>query len=52
MDHRALLIKYINHVGEYEGSTFLSDHSRSAYPDMPVFTDEEWAELQRLQSEK
>lgn len=45
MDYRDLLLKYINHVGEEEGTTFLSwdrhDH----------FTEEEWDELQRLDVE-
>jgi hypothetical protein len=44
MDYRALLLKYINHVGECEGVTFIADHHRR--PDL--FTDEEWAELCRL----
>lgn len=51
MDYRALLKKYIEHVGTYEGSTFLSDHKRSAYPDMPTFTDEEWALLKHISEE-
>lgn len=51
MDYRQLLKKYIDHVGEYEGSTFLQDYMRSNYPDMPDFTDEEWAELKKLEDE-
>lgn len=51
MDYRHLLKKYINHVGESEGSTSLGDHDRSALAGMPEFTDEEWAELQKLEAE-
>lgn len=39
-----LLGKYIDHVGNCEGVTFLSDHDR--YPNQ--FTDEEWALLQLI----
>lgn len=51
MDYRQLLKKYIKHVGEAEGSTSLGDHDRSAWADMPEFTDEEWAKLQELEAE-
>jgi hypothetical protein len=45
VNYRELLKKYIDHVGEEEGVTFL--HSRPA----GRFTDEEWAELQVLDAE-
>ena len=46
MDYRELLKKYINHVGECEGITFLR------YGEKPDFiTDEEWAELQKIAKE-
>jgi hypothetical protein len=52
INHEALLAKYIEHVGDYEGSDFLSEGKREAYRGMPVFTDEEWAELQRLRDKE
>lgn len=52
LNYKQLLKKYINHVGEHEGVTFLSDYDRSSYPEMPIFTDEEWAELKRLDEEE
>lgn len=36
---RALLVKYIDHVGACEGTSFLSDTYRD------LFTDEEWEAL-------
>ena len=42
----ALLAKYIDHVCQEEGSTFLTRYSR--YRDR--FTSEEWAELLRLEA--
>lgn len=50
MNHRQLLIKYINWVGDEEGSTFL-DHRQAWLSDVE-FTDEEWEELQRLEAIK
>jgi hypothetical protein len=44
MDYRELLKKYIAHVAYYEGISFLRDMDRDA----SLFTDEEWAELKRL----
>ena len=42
MDYKALLQKYIRHVGEEEGVTFIEDRK-------PEYaTEEEWAELERL----
>lgn len=49
MDYRELLKKYIDHVGEEEGTNFLSH--RGSWPDSVKFTDEEWAELQVLKVE-
>lgn len=49
VDYRFLLKKYINHVAVEEGTTFLN--TRSAWPDSPEFTDEEWAALQQLDEE-
>lgn len=40
IDHRALLIKYIAHVGNEEGTTLIRDRTPQ-----PSFTVEEWAEL-------
>lgn len=51
MDHRQLLKKYIYHVGECEGTTFLSDLHRPLSKYREAFTDEEWAELQKLENE-
>lgn len=45
MNYRELLIKYIDHVGYREGVTFLSDG------DSDCFTEEEFAELQKLDKE-
>ena len=45
MDYRELLQKYIRHVGFHEGISFLRDIDRDA---SVLFTDEEWAELKRL----
>lgn len=49
MDYRQLLKKYINHVGAEEGTTFLA--FKGGWEDSPEFTDEEWAELQKLEAE-
>jgi hypothetical protein len=46
-DYRTLLLKYINHVGECEGTTFLSDR----WHDDRLFTDEEWSVMQQLDKE-
>lgn len=43
VDYHALLMKYIQHVVDCEGISFLEEWQRSKY-----FSDEEWAELQRL----
>lgn len=46
MDYRELLMKYIEHVGEEEGITFINRQPREG-----LFSDEEWAELERLELE-
>lgn len=48
-NYRELLKKYIQHVGDSEGTDFLGDFARNDFGcDPDRFTDEEWAELQRL----
>lgn len=49
VDYRALLLKYITHVGSCEGVTFISDGQR--HVSGVVFADQEWAELQTLDAE-
>ncbi|GAB2732410.1 hypothetical protein [Nocardioides pakistanensis] len=46
VDYKALLAKYIEHVGDMEGVDFRSDHNRR--DSAVVFTDEEWAALGAL----
>lgn len=49
MDYRKLLIWYINHVGEQEGTDFLGDFHKPDFGKNDVgINEEEWAELQRL----
>lgn len=48
MNYKELLRKYIDHVGEREGVTFLRDFDRSKSPWAIKFTDDEWAALQQL----
>ena len=43
MDYKELLIKYINHVADNEGVTFIKEHWKN-----DGFTDEQWAELVAL----
>lgn len=50
LDHKELLKKYIDHVGNSEGTTHLNDWNRNAYGNVD-FTDEEWEELKRLDKE-
>ena len=45
IDYRNLLIKYINHVGEQEGISFLNERY---YFGGTFFSSEEWDELQNL----
>lgn len=49
MDYKELLKKYMQHVGEYEGSTFVQCLN-SGHCDVK-FTEEEVAELERIQDE-
>lgn len=49
VDYRALLLKYIEHVGDCEGTTFLSHFSRD--DSEVIFSNEEWLELERLDDE-
>jgi hypothetical protein len=43
---RTILTKYVRHIGEEEGTTFLSDADRKSY-----FTDVGWLELQAIDKE-
>ncbi len=43
VDYRDLLRRYLDHVGQIEGTCFLQQYQRTA-----LFSDEEWAELSRL----
>jgi hypothetical protein len=43
MDYKELLIKYINHVADNEGVTFIKDTWKG-----DGFTEEQWAELVTL----
>ena len=49
IDYEELLKKYMQHVGEYEGSTFVS-HLNSSHCDV-TFTLEEIERLQSIHSE-
>ena len=46
-DYVDLLLKYIDHVGTWEGTSFLRDGERSS----EEINDAEWFELQRLNRE-
>jgi len=57
LDYMDLLRKYIRHITEQEGIAFLRDYNdrnesnpRLTEDVWTVFTDEEWAELQRLEA--
>lgn len=43
MNYKELLLKYINHVADNEGVTFIKDCFKG-----DGFTDDEWAELVKL----
>lgn len=47
IDYKALLLKYINHVAENEGVTFIKDTWRNE----DIFSEAEWAELVKLDEE-
>lgn len=46
IDYKELLMKYINHVADNEGVTFIKDCFKG-----DCFTEEEWAELTKLDEE-
>ena len=48
---RSLLAKYIAHIREQEGITFLRDDDREEYSDSVKFTDAEWALLIEISKE-
>lgn len=47
IDYKALLLKYINHVAENEGVTFIKDTWRNE----DMFSKAEWDELVKLDDE-
>ena len=47
VDYRNLLYKYMAHVGDQEGTGFLTDGYKT-----DRFTNDEWAELQRIANER
>ena len=50
IDHRELLRKYIVHIGNEEGLSFLNDwHRGPTLGGKNHFTDEEWAELKSIE---
>jgi hypothetical protein len=51
MDWRKLLRKYIQHVTDNEGISFLEDGSRRRNRDCIELSDEEWTALRELESE-
>ena len=53
MDYKKLLKKYIDLVVENEGVSFIDDDTRinAAYDNRVVFTDEEWDELIKIDTE-
>jgi hypothetical protein len=52
MDYKELLRKYINYVEDCEGVNFITDLPRKPPFVDVVFTDEEWAELEKIKTEK
>ncbi len=51
IDYRELLCKYIDFVGNYEGTDFLDRAAPYVRAPRHQFTDDEWAELQTLGDE-
>lgn len=49
MDYKELLKKYMQHVGEYEGATFVN--CLNDFHCDVEFTEEEVAELERIENE-
>lgn len=51
INHRRLLWKYLVHVGMFEATAYVQPDQRSmSSPLKQWFTDDEWAELRRLDS--
>lgn len=50
MNYEALLKKFIEYVGDVEGSDFIEPHDQRAFSKVE-FTDDEWRTLQRLSRE-
>lgn len=53
MNYKAMLMKYLCHINSIEGATHLQEFERNdvCFEDRSmstVFTDEEWAEMQKL----
>ena len=46
IDYKLLLMKYINHVADNEGVTFIKEFWKG-----DAFTDDEWSELVKLDEE-
>lgn len=51
LDHRALLKKYLQHVGDCEGVFFLRTRPNKNWPGGERFNDAEWEELQAIADE-
>lgn len=51
MDYRELLKRYMSHVLENEGITYVEDHMVNTHTDAVQFTDEELAELKKIEDE-
>jgi hypothetical protein len=51
IDYRDLLMKYIAHVGELEGTNYIRHIGNESYRNPVKFTPEEKAELGRLDDE-
>lgn len=50
IDYKELLIKYIKHINECDGGTYCVVRGIEARHKPPNFTNEEWNELQTLDS--
>lgn len=48
IDYKELLQKYMSHVGFFEGIDYIGP----GFENEETFTDEEWAELNRLSGEE
>lgn len=47
IDYKSLLLKYINHVAENEGVTFI----KNTWRNKDMFSEAEWGELVKLDEE-